>query len=70
MVSAYRNVPAEHPRPASDERGRTNEDIVEPLLPGARQVDRIADGRDRDSAWPENGILGPQLGPDGHDWIW
>jgi Icc protein len=57
---------------ASDERGRTDEDVVEPLLPGARQADRFADGSDKDriSAWPEKGILGTQLGPNRNGRKW
>ncbi len=57
---------------ARDERGRTDEDRVEPLLPGAPRPDRFADGSDRDAvgAWPEKGILGTQLGPNKHGRKW
>ncbi len=57
---------------ARDERGRQDEDEVEPARPGWTAPERAADGSDRDhvGAWPEKGILGTQLGPNRNGRPW
>ncbi len=57
---------------ARDARGRTDEDVVEPLLPGAPRPVRFAGGSDRDTvgAWPRKGVLGTRPGPNRNGRRW
>ncbi len=57
---------------ARDARGRVDQERVEPAGPGHVPPARAADGSDRDrvGAWPEQGVLGTQLGPNRHGRKW
>jgi len=57
---------------ARDNRGRADEDVIEPTSPGWRPPVRTADGSDRDrvGAWPLKGIRGTQLGPNRNGRKW
>jgi Icc protein len=57
---------------ARDANGRTDEDAVDPAIPGVPPPRRTADGSDADrvGAWPEKGVLGTQLGPNRNGRAW